>query len=113
VPDRTDGGSNIITFIATTTIKPEHVEEYAILVATTAEMIRTHEPDTLLHVIHRHPTKPDTFVAIERYRNAEALKSHAEAPYLEEARRNMQNWLAKPHEVLQLTEIASDVHREP
>jgi hypothetical protein len=42
------------------------------LAAATAEMIRTHESGTLLHVVHRHLAEAHTFVAAERYRNADA-----------------------------------------
>jgi quinol monooxygenase YgiN len=111
MPDETSGGSGVITFMGTTTIKPEHDEAYVTLTIETAELIRLHEPDTLLHLVHRHPTEPHTYVFVERYRNADAVKAHADAPYFRETMAKAQDWLAKPPDVLQLTQIVWDIQR--
>ena len=111
VPDDRDGGSEIITFMGTTTIKPEHEEAYVALTKATAEMIRGHEPDTLLHLSYRHPSEPHTYVFVERYRNAAAVQAHADAPYLREAMEKVHSWLAKPLDVLRLSEIVWDIQR--
>jgi quinol monooxygenase YgiN len=111
MPGDTHGKSEIITYVGTLTIKPENDEEFVALVTATAKMVRSHEPGTLLHAVHRHPTEPHTFVDVERYLNADAVKTHAEAPYFQETMGKVQNWLAKPPEVLQLTQIVSDVDR--
>ena len=99
------GGSDTITFVATVTIKPEHEKEFVALMTATENMILANEPDTTLHVLHAHPTEPNTYVAIERYRNAEAVNAHREAPYVREAIGTLQDWLAKPIDVLQLRQI--------
>jgi quinol monooxygenase YgiN len=111
VPDDRPEGSEILMFTGTTTIKPEHEEAYVAVTKATAEMIRRHEPDTLLHLSYRHPTEPHTYVFVERYRNADAVRAHAEAPYFREAMGKVQDWLAKPPDVLQLTEIVWDIQR--
>jgi hypothetical protein len=48
MPDDADAGSEIITFMGTMTVKPEHEEAHLALAKATAETIRCHEPDTLL-----------------------------------------------------------------
>ena len=87
------------------TIKPEHEKEFVALMTATENMILANEPDTTLNVLHAHPTEPNTYVAIERYRNAEAVNAHREAPYVREAIGTLQDWLAKPIDVLQLRQI--------
>jgi len=42
---------------------------------------------------------------VERYRDAEALKAHAEAPYMVEAMNKLPNWLSQPPELTQLSQI--------
>ena len=81
VPDDRFGGSEAITFVATVTIEPEHEAEYVALVTAMAEKIQVNEPGTTLHVLHRHPTEPHTYVAVERYRDTDAVTAHAESPY--------------------------------
>jgi quinol monooxygenase YgiN len=112
VPDDTHGGSEIITFMGTITVKPEHEEAYLALAKETAEMFRRHEPDTLLHLVHRHPSKPHTYVFAERYRNADAVNAHAEAPYFQGTMAKAKDWLAGPPDVLQLSDIVWDIQRE-
>ena len=105
MPDDRFGGSDAITFVATVTIKPEHEEEFVALVTAMAEKIQVDEPGTTLHVLHRHPTEPHTYVAVERYRDTDAVTAHAESPYFGEAMEKFQDWLAKPIEFLQLHQI--------
>ena len=105
VPGGRYGGSDVITFVATVTVKPEYEQEYVALVTATVEMILANEAGTTLHVLHKHPTEPYTYVAIERYRDADALKAHAEAPYFGEAMGELENWLAKPIDFVQLSQI--------
>jgi (4S)-4-hydroxy-5-phosphonooxypentane-2,3-dione isomerase len=105
VPDDRYGGSDAITFVATVTIKPEHEEEYLALAAAMVELILANEPDTTLHTLHKHPTEPHTYVAVERYRDAEAVRTHAASPYFVEAMGKLQQCLAKPIEFLQLSQI--------
>ena len=105
VPDDRYGGSDAITFVATVTIKPEHEKEFVALVTATTNTVLGNEPGTTLYVTHAHPTEPHAYVSVERYRNAEALKAHAEAPYLREAMGKLEEWLAKPIDFLQLRQI--------
>lgn len=105
MPNDRHGGSDAITFVATVTIKPEHEEEYVALVAAMADKVLANDPGTTLHVLHKHPTEPHLCVAIERYRDADALNAHAEAPYLREAMGKLEEWLAKPIDFVQLRQI--------
>ncbi len=105
MPDDRFGGSDAITFVATVTIKPEHEEEFVALVTAMADKVQVNEPGTTLYVLHRHPTEPHTYVAVERYCDADALTAHAESPYFGEAMGKLQDWLAKPIEFLQLHQI--------
>ena len=105
MPDPRYGGSAVITFVATVTIKPEHEEEFVALVTATVDKVLANEPGTILHALHKHPTEPHAYVAVERYRDADALRAHAEAPYSGDATRKLRAWLAKPVEVLQLSQI--------
>ena len=100
------GNSDTITFVATVTIKPDREKEYLAMMAAMENTILANEPDTLLHVMHAHPTEPHTYVFVERYRNAEAVNTHAERSYMREARGKLEAWRAKPIEFLQLRQIA-------
>jgi quinol monooxygenase YgiN len=106
VSDDRYGKSDTITFVATVTIKPEREKEYLAFMAAVENTILANEPDTLLHVMLAHPTEPHTYVFIERYRNAAALNAHLEAPDHREATEELDDFLAKPYEVLQLRQIA-------
>jgi quinol monooxygenase YgiN len=105
VSDDRFGNSDTITFVATVTIKPEHETDYLAIMAAMENTILTNEPDTLLHVVHAHPTEPHTYVAIERYDDAEAVNTHADTPYFREAIGKLQDWLAKPIDFIQLRQI--------
>jgi quinol monooxygenase YgiN len=100
------GGSDAITFVATVTVKPEHERDYVALVTEVIDTVASEEPSTMLYVLCRHPSLPHTYVARERYRDADALQAHAEAPYLARAIAKLQDWVAEPVESLGLTQIA-------
>ena len=56
--------------------------------------------------LHRHPTEPHTYVAVQRYRDTDAVTAHA-GMLRTSAKRwgEFQDWLAKPVEFLQLHQI--------
>jgi quinol monooxygenase YgiN len=99
------GDSSVVTLVVTMTIHPEKEQEFVDFAAATARTVRESEPGTLLYVLHRHPTEPHTYVWVERYRDAEALKAHTEAPYMAEAMSKLPNWLSHPPEMIQLSQI--------
>jgi quinol monooxygenase YgiN len=99
------GGSDSITFVATVSVKPEHEADYVALMASITDTVLRQEPDTTLYVLHSHPTEPHTYVVVERYQDADALRLHGEAPYLAEALQKTQDWISKPIEALQLSQI--------
>jgi quinol monooxygenase YgiN len=49
------------------TVKAEHEQEFLNYAANTARTVHENEPDTILHVLHKHPTEPYTYVWVERY----------------------------------------------
>ncbi len=102
------GDSRVITLIGTMAIKPEHEHEFVDLAVRTAQTVHESEPGTVLYVMHKHPTKPHAYVWVERYRDAEALKAHTEAPHIAEAMGNLANWLSKPPELIQLSQIVPE-----
>jgi quinol monooxygenase YgiN len=99
------GNSDAITLIGTMAIKPEHEQEFVEFAAATAQTVHEQEPGTILYVLHQHATEPHTYVWVERYRDAEAWKAHTQAPYIAEAMRKLANWLSKPPELIQLSQI--------
>ena len=56
--------------------------------------------------MHRHPTEPHTYFWVERYRDAEALEAHSQAPYIAEAMANLQMWLAAPPDIQRYEQLA-------
>ncbi len=94
-----------ITLVGTMTIKPEHEEEFLAYATSTVETVLQKEPGTILYTLHSHPTTAHAYVWVERYRDANALEAHAEAPYIREAMGKLQKWLAEPPELLQLRQI--------
>ncbi|GAA1578804.1 antibiotic biosynthesis monooxygenase [Kribbella sancticallisti] len=100
-----NGSSDAITLVGTMTIKPEHEQAFVEFAAATAQTVHANEPGTILYVLHKHPTEPHTYVWVERYRDAEALKAHTDAPYIAEAMSKLPNWLSKPPELIQLSQI--------
>lgn len=105
MPDEMQEGSAVITLVGTMTIKPEHEEEFVAYATSTVQTVLQKERGTILYTLHSHPTTLHTYVWVERYRDADALKAHAEAPYIQEAMGRLQNWLVKPPELLQLRQI--------
>jgi quinol monooxygenase YgiN len=99
------GDSSVVTLLVTLTIHPEKEEEFADFAAAISHEVRENEPGTLLYALHRHPSEPHTYVWVERYRDAEALEAHTAAPYIAEAMGTLPNWLSRPPEVTQLSQI--------
>ena len=97
--------------IGTITIKLEHEDEFVALATATADMVRRHEPDTLLYLTYRHPTEAHTCAFVERYRNADAWNTHIEAPYVRGAMSRLQECVVSPPDTLQLTQVVFDVQR--
>ncbi len=102
------GDSDVITLIGMMTIKPQHEQAFVDFATRTVQAVREMEPGTILYVLHKHPAEPHTYVWVERYRDAEALRMHTEAPYIAEAMGKLPNWLSKPPELLQLNQIVAE-----
>jgi quinol monooxygenase YgiN len=111
VPNNAHEGSGVITLMGTISIKPEHDQEFVALATSTAEMVRRQEPDTLLYLSYRHPTQAYTYAFVERYRHADAWKTHSEAPYIQDALATLKNCVVEPPDTLRLTQIVFDIQR--
>jgi quinol monooxygenase YgiN len=99
------GDSSVVTLVVTLTLHPDKEQEFVDFAAALVRAVHQSEPGTLLYVLHRHPTEPHTYVWVERYRDAEALKAHTESPHMSEAASRLPNWLSRPPEVIQLSQI--------
>lgn len=99
------GDSRVVTLVITMTLQPDSEQEFVDFAATLVRTVTESEPDTLLYALHRHPSEPHTYIWVERYRDAEALQVHTEAPYMAEAMGKLPNWLAQPPEMIQLSQI--------
>jgi quinol monooxygenase YgiN len=104
-PKSNGTSSTVATLIRTTTLKREHEQAFLSSRRPPDSSLTEEEPGTLLYVLHRHPTEPHTYVWVERYRDREALSAHTEAAYIAEAMGKLANWLAKPPEMTELTQI--------
>lgn len=104
------GNSEVVTMVVEMTVNPEHEHDSSIYVPGFIEKVHANKPGTLLYVLTRHPTKPHTYLWVERYRDQEALQVHADAPYMGEAMSRVQDpeWWAKEHEMLQLTQVVPE-----
>ena len=107
-PASKHGDSRVITLIGTMALKPEHEPEFVDVARRTAQTVHESEPGTILYVMHEHPTEPHAYVWVERYRDAEALKAHVEAPYIGEAMANLASWLSRPPELMQLNQMVPE-----
>lgn len=103
----TNGDSDGVTQIITMTFKPENEQDFLELAKDVIEQVRANEPDTLTYVLTKHPSEPQTYVWIERYRHQQALAAHSEASYLVAALQKLPDWWAKAPEMLALDEVDS------
>lgn len=103
--ERSHGDSAVITLVGTMTVVAEREDEFLELATRTARAVHEREPGTILYALHRHPTEPHAYVWVERYRSAEALKAHNEAPSIAEAMAKLPNLLSKPPELIQMNQV--------
>jgi quinol monooxygenase YgiN len=65
-----------VVVVATLTVKPESVDAVREILTTAAEEVHE-EPGCQLYAVHQ---TGDTFVFVEQWADAEALKTHSAAP---------------------------------
>ncbi len=99
------GDSSVVTLLITMSIHPESEQEFLDFAAALVRTVLESEPTIALYGLHRHPSEPHTYVWVERYRDAEALQAHTEAPYIAEAMSKLPKWLAQPPEMTQLSQV--------
>jgi quinol monooxygenase YgiN len=85
---------------------PEHERKLVGHAQRLVEQVYANEPGSLLYVVTKHPSKPRTYVWLERYRDQTALRTHTEQPYVEDAIRQISAWWAGEPQVLQLAQVA-------
>lgn len=101
------GDSDVVTLVVTMAVKPEHEQEFLDFAAYLVKKVHANEPDTLLYVLTQHPTEPQTYLWVERYRNQEALEAHNETSYMGEAISKVEDpkWWTKSPEMLPLAQV--------
>ncbi len=99
------GNSDVTTLIVTMTIHPDHEKDFVELAASTVKSVHDEEPETLLYALHTHPTEPHTYVWVERYSDVDAMRRHADAPYMAQAMNKLPHWLSRPPEMLKLGQV--------
>ena len=68
--------------IAIYTLLEDRVADFDRIADQTAEEVRTHEPDTLVYVIHTVPKAPMQRIFYEIYRDRVAYDRHEQQPYI-------------------------------
>jgi quinol monooxygenase YgiN len=99
------GTAQTISFVGHLRVRPEHEQAFLDHVAATVSEVLANEPGTILYAVHGHPTEPHTFFFIERYRDDDALRAHAESPHLADAVATMETYLAAPVEVTMYRQV--------
>jgi quinol monooxygenase YgiN len=72
----TSAQDGVITLIVTMSIKPDREAEFLATAGEFVDWVQANEPDTLLYVLTRHPSREHTYVWVERYRNESAIEAH-------------------------------------
>ena len=57
-------------------------KEFERIFARLAENVREHEPGNLLYKLGKSRTEPDTYVAMELYKDQAAIDAHRATPYM-------------------------------
>jgi quinol monooxygenase YgiN len=94
----------MIAVIAKIPIKPGKFDEAVALFKGTMVHI-AREEGTLLYTLNRDPSKPDTLVIIERYRDKAALDTHSKTPHFKEFSAKLPEFLAGKPEIVLMEEI--------
>jgi len=74
-----------ITLIVTMSLKPDREAEFLAMATEFIDWVHANEPDTLLYVLSRHPSREHTYVWVERYRDESAMKDHGSSDRIAEA----------------------------
>lgn len=101
----TRGDEHTLTQIVTMRCKPEHEQEFVELATSIVQTVHEQEPGTILYALHKHPSDAHTYVWVERYGHAEALRAHMAAPYIADAVAKLPNWLSAPPELQELRQV--------
>jgi len=105
MPNTPDGDGEAITLVVTMPVKAEREADFLDLCAAFAEWVHANEPDTLLYVLTKHPSREHTYVWVERYRDEAAMTSHRESPQLAETLPKVRECLDGAPELLRLEQV--------
>jgi quinol monooxygenase YgiN len=70
--------------IAIYTLLEDTVDEFDHLTERVVEQVRSHEPDTLVYIVHAVPSAPLQRILYEVYRSRRAYERHGQQPYVRE-----------------------------
>ncbi len=104
----TAGSAATITLMVTMTLKPEHEAAFLDDAREFVRKVHANEARTLTFALNKHPTLEHTYVWVERYEDAAAFEVHRGMEYMQADRPWRQERLAKPTEVLRLSQVAPE-----
>jgi quinol monooxygenase YgiN len=105
MPSTPGGDGEAITLVVTMPVKAEREAEFLDLCARFAEWVHANEPETLLYVLTKHPSREHTYVWVERYRDEAAMTAHRESPQLAETLPKVRECLDGAPELLRLEQV--------
>jgi quinol monooxygenase YgiN len=77
-----DEQANLFGQIAIYTLLEDRVEDFDRLTRQVVRQVRTHEPDTLVYIVHAVPSAPMQRILYEVYRDRTAYELHKQQPYV-------------------------------
>jgi quinol monooxygenase YgiN len=77
-----DAQANLFGQIAIYTLLEDRVEDFDRLTRRVVKQVRTHEPDTLVYIVHAVPSAPMQRILYEVYRDRSAYEMHKRQPYV-------------------------------
>ena len=78
------GRAQLFGQIAIYTLLEDTVDEFDHLTERVVEQVRSHEPDTLVYIVHAVPSAPLQRILYEVYRSRRAYERHGQQPYVRE-----------------------------
>ena len=78
------GRAQLFGQIAIYTLLEDTVDEFDQLTERVVEQVRSHEPDTLVYIVHAVPSAPLQRILYEVYRSRRAYERHGQQPYVRE-----------------------------
>lgn len=102
------GDARTITLVVTFTIKPEREAEFLAYSREFASKVHAGEPGAVLYVLTKDPSRPHTYIWVERYRDQAAFDAHMQTSYMAEAKTKLPDWLADKPTGMRLDQVIPD-----